>query len=120
MINLTTKKMKDLFTDLELKDILHDLKVKEIPMGDDEIHREELYWSIGSIEIFADVICVRKTIHDAETYEEYGYMRTDDGTYEYLFEIDEMAIYCDDEECSTYRQRDNVIIPILNNLISIY
>tara|TARA_R100000951_G_scaffold41942_1_gene35395 strand:- start:2144 stop:2494 length:351 start_codon:yes stop_codon:yes gene_type:complete len=114
------KKMKDLFTDQELKDILSDLKPIEIPMGDDEIHREELYWTVGCIEIFADVICVRKTIHDSETYEEYGYMRTDDGTYEYLFEIDEMSIYCDNEECSTYKQRDNVVIPILNDLISIY
>ena len=114
------KKMKDLFTNQELKDILSDLKPIEIPMGDDEIHREELYWTIGCIEIYADVICVRKTIHDSETYEEYGYMRTDDGTYEYLFEIDEMSIYCDSDECSTYNQRDKVVIPILNDLITIY
>ena len=108
MINLTTKKMKDLFTDQELKDILSDLKPIEIPMGDDEIHREELYWTIGCIEIYADVICVRKTIHDSDTYEEY------------LFEIDEMSIYCDSDECSTYNQRDKVVIPILNDLITIY
>lgn len=112
--------MKDLFTDQELKEILIDLKPVQIAMGDDEIHREELYWSVGCIEIYADVICVRKTIDDPETYEEYGYMRTDDGTYEYLYEIDEMSIYCDDEVCSNYKQRDKFIIPFLNNLISVY
>ena len=112
--------MKNLYTDDELKQLLQDLKPVSIPMGDDEIHREELYWRVGCIEIFADVICVRKTIHDPQTYEEYGYMRTDDGTYEYLFEIDEMAIYCDDEEFCSYDQEERVVNPILNNLIGVF
>ena len=112
--------MKDLFTDQEIKDVLFDLKIQQIPMGDDEIHREELFWTIGCLEIYADVLCVRKTIHDTDTYEQDGYMRVDDGTYEYLFEIDEMSIYCDGEECSTYNQRDKVIIPILNNKITVF
>ena len=112
--------MKDLFTDQELKEILIDLKPVQIAMGDDEMHREELYFSTGCIEIYADVLCVRNTIHDSETYEENGHMRTDDGTYEYFFEIDEMSIYCDSDECSTYNQRDKIVIPILNSLISIY
>jgi len=116
----TIKLMEDLFTDEELKYVLSELKDQQIPMGDDEIHREELYWNIGCIEIYASVICVRKTIHDPETYEEYGYMRTDDGTYEYLFEIDEMSIYCDGDECCTYDQEERIVIPILNKLISVY
>ena len=110
----------DKFTDQELTQILSDLKDVSICMDHDEIHREEIYLSIGCIEIYADVICVRKTIHEPCSYEEYGYMRTDDGTYEYLFEIDEMECYCDNEEFSTYRQRDEVIIPILNKLINVY
>ena len=111
--------MRDLFTDQEIKDVLFDLKTQQIPMGDDEIHREELYWTIGCLEIYADVVCVRKTIHDPDTYEEYGYMRTDDGVYEYLYDIDEMSIYCDGDECSTHRQREDIVIPALNELISV-
>ena len=45
---------------------------------------------------------------------------SNDGTYEYLFEIDEMAIYCDDEEFCSYDQEERVVIPILNNLIGVF
>ena len=111
--------MKNLFSDIELSRLLSQLKPSEIYMCNDEIHREELYWTIGCLEIYADVICVRKTIHDPDTYEEYGYMRTDDGVYEYLYDIDEMSIYCDGDECSTHRQREDIVIPALNELISV-
>lgn len=111
--------MKDLFTDQELAELLKDLKPIDIHMGDSEIHTEEITWSVGCIDIYADIICVRKTISDTDTYEEYGYMRTDDGVYEYIFDIDEMAIYCDDEDCSTYEQELRVVIPKIKSLISI-
>ena len=111
--------MKDLFTDNELKEVLHDLQPVDIAMCHSEIHRAEVSWSIGCLDIYADIGCVRKTIHDEETYEQDGYMRTDDGVYEYLFEVDEMAIYCDGEECSTYAQESRVVIPAINSLISI-
>jgi hypothetical protein len=111
--------MKDLFTDNELKEVLTGLEPLDIAMCHSEIHRAEVSWSIGCLDIYADIVCVRKTIHDEETYEQDGYMRTDDGVYEYLFEVDEMAIYCDGEECSTYDQETRVVIPTINSLISI-
>jgi hypothetical protein len=90
--------MKDLFTDQELEELLKDLKPIEIHMGDSEIHTEEITWSVGCIDIYADIICVRKTISDPDT---------------------EMAIYCDDEDCSTYEQESRVVIPKIKSLISI-
>ena len=84
-----------------------------------EIHKQEVSWNVGCLDIYADIICVRNTISEPDSYEEDGYVRTDDGVYEYFFEIDEMAIYCDGDVCSTYDQESRVVIPAIKSLISV-
>ena len=123
--------MKVLFSDKDLKELLaelmydqyqtheHGLEPIDIAMCDSEIHRQEVSWQIGLVCVYATIVCVRETIHEPDTYEEDGYSRTDDGVYQYHFEIDDMLIELDGERFTSYQQEDQIIMPLIQNAISV-
>ena len=108
--------MKTLFTDRELKELIHDINIAYVDMMDSEIHTQEVSWIVHDLEIFATVVCVRETL--TEPHQNYDHQEL--GSYIYHFEIEDAAVYFNGEDCISYDQLEDIVIPVLDVKIHIY
>ncbi len=101
------------YTNTELKSIIENLPRLYVDADGSDVHRQEIDWIDGDLEIYAEVVCVKVTEAESITDDEDGYIKIYPPRYYYVPEITSCYVYFDGEELCNNLQIEEVVIPIL-------
>ena len=112
-------------SDSTLLMIMMGLPQKRVKLDDSDVQRHEMQWAKRyphGFEIMTELVVTRKTISEAGFIEDEGYLRPEDGEYDYEIEMhtEDVSLYLDNMPLCTDDQIENIVIPQLKNLIKLW